>query len=80
MGQPMTARKDPVSEKLLGLHWLIRLRWIAVLGQTLACFAVALLLGFKLPVPVLVACIGFTAVSNALLVWHRKRSGGGKAG
>ncbi len=79
MGRPMTTSKDLTSEQLLGLHWLIRLRWIAVLGQTLACLVVALVLGILLPVPLLAACIGFTAVSNALLVWHRRRAGGGES-
>lgn len=74
----MNAKKDPAWERLLGLHWLIRLRWIAVHGQTLACLAAASFFGIQLPFPILAACIGFTALSNGLLVWHRRRSGGGE--
>ena len=70
----MTADKDLPSEGLLGLHWLIRLRWIAVGGQTLVCLAATGLFGIRLPWPILAGCIGFTAVSNALLAWHRRRS------
>ncbi len=70
----MNASKDLPSEAHLGLHWLIRLRWIAVCGQTLVCLTAAGYLGILLPWPILVGCIGFTAVSNVLLLWYRKRS------
>jgi two-component system, sensor histidine kinase RegB len=71
---PMTAGKDFPSEGLLGLHWLIRLRWIAVCGQTLVCLATTGFFAIRLPWPILAGCIGFTAVSNGLLAWHRRRS------
>jgi two-component system sensor histidine kinase RegB len=74
----MTASKDSTSEQLLGLHWLIRLRWIAVHVQILICLVAMGYLGILLPIPILSACIGFTAVSNALLLWHVRRSGGGE--
>jgi two-component system, sensor histidine kinase RegB len=78
MRGPMTAAHDSISERLLGLHWLIRLRWIAVHGQTLACLAASVFLRIHLPFGILAACIGFTAITNLLLVQHRKRSGGGE--
>ncbi|MDP3850814.1 MAG: ATP-binding protein [Luteolibacter sp.] len=74
----MTASTDSTSEQQLGLHWLIRLRWIAVCGQILICVVAAGLLGILLPWPTLVVCIGFTALSNAFLLWHIRRSGGGE--
>lgn len=74
----MTAGKDFTSERLLGLHWLIRIRWIAVHGQTLVCLAAAGFFGIRLPFAILAGCIGLTALSNAVLVWHRRRSGGGE--
>ena len=74
----MTAGKDLTSERLLGLHWLIRIRWIAVHGQTLVCLAAAGFFGIRLPFAILAGCIGLTALSNAVLVWHRRRSGGGE--
>lgn len=74
----MTTVKDSISERLLGLHWLIRIRWIAVHGQTLVCLAASGFLGIRLPFGILATCIGLTALSNAALVWHRRRSGGGE--
>lgn len=78
MGGQMTVVRDSISERLLGLHWLIRLRWIAVQGQTLACLVASAILSIHLPVGILVACIGFTAITNLLLIQHRKRTGGGE--
>jgi two-component system sensor histidine kinase RegB len=78
MERPMTSSKDLTSEQLLGLHWLIRLRWIWVHGQILICLAASGFFGIRLPVPVLAACIGFTALGNALLAWHARRTGGGE--
>jgi two-component system sensor histidine kinase RegB len=79
MGGLMTTSKDLSSEHLLGLHWLIRLRWIAVHGLILISLGAALLLGIRLPVALLAVSIGFIALSNAMLAWHRKRSGGGES-
>ena len=73
----MTTNKDLTSEQLLGLHWLIRLRWIAVHGQTLVCLATASFFGVLLPFSILAGCIGFTATSNLLLAWYLRRAGGG---
>jgi two-component system sensor histidine kinase RegB len=77
MRRLMTTSKELTSEQLLGLHWLIRLRWMAVLGQTLVCLVVDLFLGIRLPVAVLAACIGFTALSNVVLADYLRRAGSG---
>lgn len=75
----MTASGKINSEQLLGLHWLIRLRWIAVHGLILISLCAALVIGVQLPIFVLAGCIGFTALTNAVLAWHRKRSSGGES-
>ena len=74
----MTAGKDSAFERLLGLHWLIRLRWIAICGQILICLVASEFFGIRLAASILTGCIGFTALSNAILVWYRRRSGGGE--
>jgi len=50
----------------LGLQWLLRLRWIAVIGQIIVCVVCMAFLGVDLPVVVLAGCIGLTALSNFL--------------
>jgi two-component system, sensor histidine kinase RegB len=72
----MTASANLTSEHFLGLHWLIRLRWIAVGGFVVICLISVIFLGIALPVPVLACCIGLTALSNAWLAWHRRKTGG----
>jgi two-component system sensor histidine kinase RegB len=79
MRRLMITSTDGTAEKLLGMHWLIRLRWMAVLGQILICLVVDLFFGIRLPVAVLVACIGVTALSNGVLVYSQGRAGGGGA-
>jgi len=66
---------EMTPENLLGLHWLIRLRWIAVLGQVLVSLGVYLFLDIRLPIWILAGCIGFTAVSNAWMAVYRKHEG-----
>jgi two-component system, sensor histidine kinase RegB len=54
----------------LTLAWLERLRWIAVLGQSVTVAAVALM-GIELPIGPLAALIAATALSNVALHWIR---------
>ena len=75
----MITHTDRTAEELLEWYWLIRLRWIAVLGQTVVCLVVAMVFGIQLPVAVLAGCIGCTVLSNALVAGHRRRAGGGGA-
>lgn len=77
MRRLMITSTDATAEKLLGLHWLIRLRWMAVLGQVLICLVVETFFGIRLPVMVLTACVGFTALSNAMLVFGLRAGSGG---
>jgi two-component system sensor histidine kinase RegB len=74
MRRLMITSNDGTAEKKLGMHWLIRLRWMAVLGQVLLCLVVDLFFGIRLPAAILAACIGFTALSNAVLVHQRRRA------
>jgi two-component system sensor histidine kinase RegB len=46
--------------------WLIRLRWVAVVGQLLTIGAVWLVLGIKLPIPSLLSVLAITSVSNLI--------------
>ncbi len=64
-------------EKLLGLRWLIRLRWIAAAGQTLVCLVFSIGYGIILPKALLASCIGFIVVSNLVLEYMSRKSGGG---
>ncbi len=72
MRRLMITSTDGTAEKLLGMHWLIRLRWMAVLGHILICLVVDLFFGIRLPVAILAACIGFTALSNGVLVYYQR--------
>ncbi|HAY83030.1 MAG TPA: sensor histidine kinase [Planctomycetaceae bacterium] len=54
--------------------WLLRLRWVAVVGQLLTIGASHLVLVVNLRVYPLVAIVAFTAVSNLILtIWYRIR-------
>lgn len=55
------------SSRRLRLQTLVRLRWVAVLGQTVTVLIVAFWLRFPLPVLACVLLIGALAVANALL-------------
>lgn len=69
----MPTGSDHSSELQLGLRWLVRLRWIAVLGQTLICLIIHFGFGIRLPVLLLASCIGFIALSNVGLERYRRR-------
>ncbi|MGD0678933.1 MAG: ATP-binding protein [Polyangiaceae bacterium] len=55
------------SETFVGLAWLLRLRWGAVVGQLIALFAARFLLSADLPWLALGALVGLTALSNVAL-------------
>jgi hypothetical protein len=74
----MSTSKDLSTEQLLGLHWLIRLCWIAFCGFVVICLIAGMVLGVSLPVPVLTACIIATALGNVWLGWHRRQPRGGE--
>lgn len=53
----------------IGLAWLLRLRWLAILGQ-LAITALAVLgLGLSLPLPLIIGLIAVTGTTNLALTW-----------
>ena len=55
------------ASRSLRLDTLVRLRWLAVGGQAVAVFVVAVGLGFDLPVGLCFALIGLSAVLNLVL-------------
>ncbi len=73
----MSSGNDPSSENLLGLRWLVRLRWIAAFGQVVICLVTAIGFSIRLPEVLLACCIGFIVASNILLERYHRRHGGG---
>ena len=60
---------DPVDSRLR-LHTIMRLRWIAVLGQLVAICVVYLGLGFTLPIGTCLTVIALSAWLNVILaIW-----------
>ncbi len=55
------------SSRRIRLQTLVRLRWLAVAGQTITVLIVALLLGFPLPLSEAAALIGSLAFANLVL-------------
>ena len=64
---------DPVDSRLR-LHTIVRLRWIAVLGQLAAICAVSFGLGFSLPIGMCLTVIALSAWLNVFLaIWYPSR-------
>jgi len=64
---------DPVNNRLR-LHTIIRLRWIAVLGQLAAISLVSVGLGFYVPIGACLTVIALSAWLNVFLaVWYPSR-------
>ncbi|MDP3897249.1 MAG: ActS/PrrB/RegB family redox-sensitive histidine kinase, partial [Mesorhizobium sp.] len=61
---------DPQLSRRLRLNTLIRLRWLAVIGQSAAVIMVAYVLGFPLPVSLCFALIACSAWLNLLLAFR----------
>lgn len=59
----------------LGSTWLLRLRWLAVIGQVVTCVVATVWLGAKLPLGVLAACLLVTAGTNLWVGRMVARSG-----
>ncbi|MDE2445414.1 MAG: ActS/PrrB/RegB family redox-sensitive histidine kinase [Alphaproteobacteria bacterium] len=55
------------SQGLLRLRTLVRLRWLAVIGQSIAVLGVQFVLGFKLPLALCLAMIALSAWLNIFL-------------
>lgn len=56
------------------LPWLVRLRWLAVVGQIGAIVIAILLLGVVLPVQAIVAVLSFTVITNLALIFVLARN------
>jgi two-component system sensor histidine kinase RegB len=54
------------------LDWLVRLRWLAVIGQLGATTVSTLLLDLELPLPVIAVLVGITLASNGALILLRR--------
>ena len=64
---------DPVDSRLR-LHTIVRLRWIAVLGQLVALCTVSFGLGFYVPLGTCLTVIALSAWLNVFLaVWYPSR-------
>jgi two-component system, sensor histidine kinase RegB len=64
---------DPVDSRLR-LHTIVRLRWIAVLGQLVAICVVFFWLGFQLPIGTCLTVIALSAWLNVFLaIWYPSR-------
>ncbi len=64
--RPHLADQGDARERI-NLEWLIRLRWGAVIGQSITVAAVSTFLHIPLPLPPLLAVLMLTAGSNLLL-------------
>ncbi len=69
----MRVLADPVDSRLR-LHTIVRLRWIAVLGQLVAICVVYFGLGFRLPIGACLTVIALSAWLNVFLaIWYPSR-------
>lgn len=59
---------------VLRLRTLVRLRWLAVAGQTVAVLGVNLVLGFPLPIGACLAAIALSAWLNIFLSMRRRKT------
>ena len=63
----ITTLNDQQNLGLLRLRTLVRLRWLAVIGQSAAVIGVNYILGYKLPVALCLAMIALSAWLNIFL-------------
>jgi two-component system sensor histidine kinase RegB len=70
---PRRASVEVRDVNSIKLSWLLRLRWAAVVGQTIAIATAQLWLGIELPTAALVLLLAFETMANAgLEVWLRR--------
>jgi len=64
---------ERIDVQSVNVHWLVRLRWGAIVGQLAVVLGVELLLGISLPISPIAIIIGTEVVSNALCAaWVRR--------
>lgn len=64
------APRISAAERLeVNASWLLRLRWVAVIGQLLTVGVATLAIGLRLQVVPLLSVIGFTAATNVAFAW-----------
>lgn len=73
LASPVVGRTD-TGLGFLRLHTLVRLRWLAIIGQTAAVLAVQFMLGFPLPLAACLAIIAFSAWLNIFLAIRWRKS------
>ncbi len=72
-GKQVRVLSDPVDSRLR-LHTIVRLRWIAVLGQLVAIGFVSFGMGFQLPIGACLTVIALSAWLNVFLaIWYPSR-------
>ncbi len=58
----------------INAHWLLKLRWVAVVGQLATVAFASQVLHVRLPVAALLAIVGFTAATNvSFAIWLRRQ-------
>ena len=67
---PQALERDAAAH---GLSWFLRLRWMAMLGQIVACAVVGGIMDVRLPLEWLGLCIIVSLITNILVVWLRGR-------
>ncbi len=66
---------NPAESLRPGLHWLIRLRWLALAGQIAICLLAAFVLKIGLAWEVLIGCMGVTAATNLTAQLFSRQTG-----
>ncbi len=67
------APRDILPESTIGLSWLVRLRWVAVVAQAILVVVATFLLAVPFSLPLVGALVGVTAISNFVLQHFSKR-------
>jgi two-component system, sensor histidine kinase RegB len=69
---PVESLRTASPESQIVLRWLARLRWLAVIGQTIATLIAVLVLKLQLPLVAIVSIILAAALSNIVIeIWTR---------
>ncbi|MBI3783412.1 MAG: HAMP domain-containing histidine kinase [Deltaproteobacteria bacterium] len=70
---PSPGTGQPSDVQTINFRWLIRLRWVAIVGQITIILGVDWLLGIRLPRLPLALIVGIEAASNALCALSARR-------